>query len=62
MKFIYNCKLDYQIATKFVYSDLSFITLGEISERITGIPLEVYAKSLMMKMGMPNSTFLPNLT
>lgn len=61
MDWTYNCTLDYPIATKFVYSDLSFILLGEIVERVTGKALEVYAKQMMMEMGMPNTTFLPNL-
>jgi CubicO group peptidase (beta-lactamase class C family) len=61
MDWTYNCTLDYPIATKFVYSDLSFILLGEIVERVTGKALEVYAKQMMMDMGMPNTTFLPNL-
>ena len=39
MDYIYNCKLDYPIATKFIYSDLSFILLGEIAERRMGAPL-----------------------
>jgi CubicO group peptidase (beta-lactamase class C family) len=34
MAWTYNCSLDYPIATKYVYSDLSFILLGEISERM----------------------------
>ena len=60
MSWTYNCTLDYPIATKYVYSDLSFILLGEISERISRKRLEVYSKELMEMMGMPNSTYLPN--
>lgn len=36
MDWTYNCSLSYPIGTKFVYSDLSFILLGEIVERVTG--------------------------
>lgn len=61
MHWTYNCSLSYPIGTKMVYSDLSFILLGEISERVTGKPLNVYTKELMQEMGMPNSTYLPNL-
>ncbi len=31
MDWTYNCTLDYTIGTKYVYSDLSFILLGEIA-------------------------------
>ena len=61
MHWTYNCSLSYPIGTKMVYSDLSFILLGEISERVTGKPLDVYTKELMQEMGMPNSTYLPDL-
>ena len=36
MDWVHNCTLDYPIGTAFVYSDLSFILLGEITERVTG--------------------------
>jgi CubicO group peptidase (beta-lactamase class C family) len=34
MDWLYNCTLNYPIGTKYIYSDLSFILLGEIAERI----------------------------
>lgn len=40
--YIITCKLDNPIGTVFVYSDLSFILLGEIVERITKQKLEAY--------------------
>lgn len=40
MDYIYNCKLDYPVGTKYVYSDLSFILLGEIAERVLKKPLD----------------------
>lgn len=61
MTWTYNCSLNYPIATKFIYSDLSFILLGEISERVSKKSLEDYSKELMVQMGMPNSSFLPDL-
>jgi CubicO group peptidase (beta-lactamase class C family) len=59
MDWTYNCSLYYPIGTKFIYSDLSFILLGEISERITGFPLEINTKMHFLDMDMPNSTFTP---
>lgn len=50
MEWLYKCKLDYPIATKFVYSDLSFILLGEIAERVSGQKLEDFAKANMNRM------------
>ncbi len=44
MDFIYSCKLDYLIGTKFVYSDLSFILLAEIAERRMGAPLDDFVR------------------
>ena len=44
MQWTYNCSLNYPIATKYVYSDLSFILLGEISERLSGKSLEDYTR------------------
>ena len=61
MNWTYNCALDYPIGHNFVYSDLSFILLAEISERVTKKPINVYAKELFESMGMYNSTYLPNL-
>jgi CubicO group peptidase (beta-lactamase class C family) len=60
MTWIYFCKLDYPIGTKFVYSDLSFILLGEIVERITKKTLDGYLKELLVyEMSMKNTNFTP---
>lgn len=61
MNWIYNCALDYPVGHNFVYSDISFILLAEISERVTKKPVNVYAKELFEWMGMYNSTYLPDL-
>lgn len=61
MDWTYNCSLSYPIGTKFVYSDLSFILLGEIVERVTGETLNVYTRRMMLEIGMKNSTYLPDL-
>jgi CubicO group peptidase (beta-lactamase class C family) len=34
MDWLYTCKLQYPIGTQYVYSDLSFILLAEIAERV----------------------------
>jgi len=44
MTWTYNCTLNYPIGTKMVYSDLSFILLGEICERVIGKNLDIYTK------------------
>ncbi|GBQ34494.1 serine hydrolase [Acetobacter fabarum] len=45
---------------QFVYSDLNFITLGLIVERLSGQPLATYAMEYILKpLGLHNSFFLP---
>lgn len=60
MDWTYNCTLDYAIGTKYVYSDLSFILLGEIAERIRNSPLEVLVKQNMVRLEIHNTSFLPS--
>ncbi|MGH9603445.1 MAG: serine hydrolase domain-containing protein, partial [Terriglobales bacterium] len=44
----------------FVYSDLNFIVLGLLVERITGTPLDQYAEAHIFRpLGMTNARFLP---
>jgi uncharacterized protein YbbC (DUF1343 family) len=46
--------------TRFEYSDLGFILLGEIVERVTGSGLDVFARrSLFAPLGMRDSDFRP---
>ena len=47
MEWVYTCPLDYPIATKMVYSDLSFILLAEIAERVTQKSIDVLTKERM---------------
>ncbi|HEX3968097.1 MAG TPA: sodium/solute symporter, partial [Edaphobacter sp.] len=42
-------KLDNAPGTKFVYSDINFITLGAIVEKVSGMPLDVYASEHIFK-------------
>lgn len=46
MNFIYFCKLENPVGTKFVYSDLSFLMLGEIVQRVTNRTLDNYLKQI----------------
>lgn len=45
---------------KFVYSDINFIVLGELVERVTGTPLQEYAEvHIFRPLGMTHTRFLP---
>ena len=43
-----------------MYSDLSFILLGEIAERLMGAPLEDYVRVNLNRLEVYNTTYLPN--
>lgn len=44
----------------FRYSDENFITLGALVERVSGLPLEVYAqRNITVPLGMKDSGYLP---
>jgi CubicO group peptidase (beta-lactamase class C family) len=46
--------------TRFNYSDVDFIVLGEIVRRVSGQPLDAYAaKNIFQPLGMRDTTFLP---
>jgi uncharacterized protein YbbC (DUF1343 family) len=46
--------------TGFVYSDINFITLGAIVERVSGMQLDVYcAQNIFSPLGMSHTRFLP---
>ncbi len=52
-----NEPLVYETGTKYVYSDLGFILLGEIVDKVTGMPLNEYVReNFYYPLGM-NSTF-----
>ncbi|EHH69480.1 serine hydrolase domain-containing protein [Gluconobacter morbifer] len=47
--------------TKFVYSDINFITLGLVVEKVSGLPLQHYARrNILDPLGMMSSGFLPD--
>ncbi len=55
-----NATLDNVPGTKFVYSDINFITLGAIVEKITGEALDVYAQQhIFTPLGMTHTRYLP---
>src|SRR5207253_9029863 len=52
-------KLESEPGTKFVYSDINFITLGAIVEKVSGQRLDVYATEHIFKpLGMSNTRYL----
>ncbi|MGE5452766.1 MAG: serine hydrolase [Acidobacteriota bacterium] len=49
--------------SRVIYSDINFIVLGELVERLTGLPLQTYAQRRIFKpLGMPDTGFLPAST
>jgi len=50
----------YPPGTRFLYSDINFITLGFLVEKVSGMPLNEYASANIFKpLGMSHTTFLP---
>lgn len=63
VKALYSEKLVYSTGDSTVYSDLGFITLGEIIRRITGKPLDMYfADAIARPLGLSSSAFNPDAT
>jgi CubicO group peptidase (beta-lactamase class C family) len=47
--------------SRFAYSDVGYIVLGELVERIAGVPLNSFAKKYIFDpLGMKETTFLPD--
>jgi uncharacterized protein YbbC (DUF1343 family) len=47
--------------TRFNYSDVDFIVLGELVRRVSGEPLDAYAaRHIFQPLGMRDTTFLPS--
>lgn len=52
--------LRYPIGSRFAYSDLGFMILGEVVARVTGMPLDRYVRTrLYHPLGMADTGFLP---
>jgi uncharacterized protein YbbC (DUF1343 family) len=46
---------------RFIYSDVGFIVLGELVERLSGLPLDAFAhKHVFAPLGMNETTFRPS--
>lgn len=60
MDYTYSCKLDYPIGTKYVYSDLSFILLGQIAQRRMGATLDDYVRVNLNRLEIYNTTYNPD--
>jgi len=57
---ILNEPLSNRPSTQYVYSDLGFITLAQIVEKVTGIPFDAYTtKELFAPLGMNSTRFNP---
>lgn len=53
-------KLQSPPGTQFVYSDINFIELGELVQRLSGMPLDKYAEAhIFQPLGMTHTRFLP---
>ena len=49
--------------TRFVYSDVNFIVLAALIERVSGLPLDTYcAQNIFTPLGMSHTRFLPPAT
>jgi uncharacterized protein YbbC (DUF1343 family)/CubicO group peptidase (beta-lactamase class C family) len=58
---IYDLKLLASPGTKFIYSDVNFIVLGEVVRRVSGEPLDVYSKRhLFEPLGMTETGYNPS--
>lgn len=45
---------------RFVYSDINYLVLGEVVERVSGLPLDVYAaKHIFAPLGMTRTAYKP---
>ncbi|HEU4794300.1 MAG TPA: exo-beta-N-acetylmuramidase NamZ domain-containing protein, partial [Pyrinomonadaceae bacterium] len=50
-------------ATRFIYSDIGFIALGEVVKRVSGLPLDQFAKqNIFVPLRMRDTGFRPTAT
>jgi uncharacterized protein YbbC (DUF1343 family)/CubicO group peptidase (beta-lactamase class C family) len=60
MKMIVDVKPMVPPATRFVYSDINFETLGELVHRVSGEPLDIYcSRHIFGPLGMKETRFKP---
>lgn len=56
-----NARPDQPAGRKFIYSDINYLALGFVLEKLTGQPLEVYAtQNILRPMGLGHSCFRPD--
>jgi serine-type D-Ala-D-Ala carboxypeptidase len=61
MQALYNEKLVYKTGDSTVYSDLGFITLGEVVKRVSGKSLSAYfAENFARPLGLKSMVFVPS--
>tara|TARA_R110002124_G_scaffold74399_6_gene199791 strand:+ start:934 stop:3279 length:2346 start_codon:yes stop_codon:yes gene_type:complete len=60
MQRIYDLKLYYEPGTRFAYTDVGFILLGDIVKRVTGQSVHEYSqKHIYQPLGMTETGYLP---
>lgn len=60
LKKICDLKLQNPVGSKFVYSDVNFILLGEIVQRRSGMTLQEFSqKEIFVPLGMTETSYLP---
>src|ERR1044072_5079432 len=60
LKNIYELQPSYEPGTRFVYSDVGFIVAAEIVRRVSGKPLDVFAReNIFAPLGMRETFFNP---
>ncbi|RMG52848.1 MAG: DUF1343 domain-containing protein [Acidobacteria bacterium] len=58
---IYSLSPIYEPGTRFVYSDVGYIVLGELVRRVSGLRLDAFAHRYIFRpLGMHHTMFLPN--
>jgi uncharacterized protein YbbC (DUF1343 family)/CubicO group peptidase (beta-lactamase class C family) len=60
LRLAYAAKPIYTPGSRFLYSDINFIVLGALVERVSGMPLDKYCeKNIFAPLGMAHTRFLP---
>jgi uncharacterized protein YbbC (DUF1343 family)/CubicO group peptidase (beta-lactamase class C family) len=60
LRLAYTAKPTGPPGVRHVYSDINFILLGELVHRLSGLPLNEYARqNIFLPLGMKETTFLP---
>src|SRR5437588_4028307 len=61
IKHLYREPLRSQPGTRFVYSDINYIALGEVVHRVSGLMLDEFAKqNIFLPLGMRDTSFNPS--